>query len=421
MLRVVESFSGIGSQNRALENIKNKSNVEYEILNTIEWDINAIFAYDLIHNGIQKNNPYENYSKEELIKKISSYTLSLDGKNPINISQLVKFNDNTLKTLLYAIKRTKNLASIKDVKGKDLPEDIDLLTYSFPCQDLSLSGYFHGDQGGIKRDAQNSSSLLWEIERILFELKKQMRGMPKFLLMENVASITSSRHIENFNDWISSLEELGYSNKYGHLCAENFGIPQKRKRTFMISVYHGNDPKSKEKVDELLNKTIRFDSYNDKINNTKLLSKFLKLDYSIEKYKLEAKINVPNDTKSRRKIYQENPIIVSNNKIKVNYVRTLTTKQDRHPNSGNIEIDKKELGLEKGKSNYRFLTPRETMLLMGFNEKDYEVLIDNNINITKHRKMLNKEKIYKLAGNSIVVNVIEEVFSRIIEMKNELY
>ena len=73
-----------------------------------------------------------------------------------------------LKRGLYtAIKETKNLVSITDVKGEDIPENIDLFTYSFPCQDLSLCGCWHGNKSGIARDAHNRSGMLWEVERIL--------------------------------------------------------------------------------------------------------------------------------------------------------------------------------------------------------------------------------------------------------------
>jgi DNA (cytosine-5)-methyltransferase 1 len=55
MIKIIEAFSGIGSQSKALNNLK----IEYDVVSTIEWDIHAIFAYDLIHNGKQVINPYD--------------------------------------------------------------------------------------------------------------------------------------------------------------------------------------------------------------------------------------------------------------------------------------------------------------------------------------------------------------------------
>ena len=84
MLRVVEAFSGIGAQAKALKKI----GVPYEIVSTIDWDINAIYAYDLIHNGKQNLKEYENISKEDILKELNEMTLSADGKKPISKKSL---------------------------------------------------------------------------------------------------------------------------------------------------------------------------------------------------------------------------------------------------------------------------------------------------------------------------------------------
>ncbi len=78
-----------------------------------------------------------------------------------------------LKRRLYAaIKETRNMVSITDVMGSDIPDNIDLFTYSFPCRDLSLCGCWHGNKSGIARDAHNRSGMLWEVERILLEMNE---------------------------------------------------------------------------------------------------------------------------------------------------------------------------------------------------------------------------------------------------------
>ena len=74
-----------------------------------------------------------------------------------------------------------------------------LLTYSFPCQDLSVAGYWHGNTGGIDRNAHNRSGMLWEIERILKERIQDNLPLPKFLLMENVLrTVISPVKVEAF-------------------------------------------------------------------------------------------------------------------------------------------------------------------------------------------------------------------------------
>lgn len=143
MFKVIETFSGIGSQAKALENI----GVEHEILYTADWDINAIIAYDLIHNGKQDLTKYKDLSKEEIIEKLSKYTLSMNGKKPATQKAILNLNYEVAIRLLASIERTKNLVSITDIKGVQLPNDVDLLTYSFPCQDLSVAGFWHGNKG----------------------------------------------------------------------------------------------------------------------------------------------------------------------------------------------------------------------------------------------------------------------------------
>ena len=99
-----------------------------------------------------------------------------------------------------------------------------------------------------------------------------------------------------------------------------------------------------------------------------------------------------------------------------NIVQTITTKQDRHPNSGNIYFNP-----NNNKSNYRFLTPRECFVLMGFDEKDYEKIINNNFNSRKNSLFFSRDKMYKLAGNSIVVNMLEAIFEQAMDLNNILY
>jgi DNA (cytosine-5)-methyltransferase 1 len=107
-----------------------------------------------------------------------------------------------------------------------------ILTYSFPCQDLSLAG----NRKGMKKGGSTRSGLLWEVERILNELKDNNLELPQILLMENVPQIASSTHSKDFGDWQHALQKLGYKSYCNNLIATDFGIPQTRDRTFMISI-----------------------------------------------------------------------------------------------------------------------------------------------------------------------------------------
>lgn len=412
MLKIVETFSGIGSQVQALKNI----GIEHEVVATVEWEIGAIYAYDIIHNGPQDLSLYRHHTKESLVNILEKYNLSGDGKEPLSYRSLSSLGVGQLKSILCAINRNNNLVDITNVKAEELPPT-DVLTYSFPCQDLSVSGHWHNNTSGIDRDANNRSTLLWEIERILKGFVEQDKELPKFLLMENVSNILSSKHINNFNEWQSFLESLGYVNQIYTLDARNFGMPQSRVRTYLVSVLAQSDTQKSLISDYfMLNNLENISLDRDKIQP---IEKFLRLDYSNEKYKNEAIDSTPIFTESRKKIYENNVILASGNVAsEYEYARTVTTKQDRHPNSGIIEY-KNEV-LTNVNTKYRNLTPRECFLLMGFDEEQFDCLIENNASLGNEKRMLSQSKLIRLAGNSIVVQVLESIFKQMDEINTTI-
>lgn len=413
MLKVVETFSGIGAQAAALRNI----GIDFEVIGTADWDVNAILAYDLIHNGNPEKSKYDNMTKEELLQLLSKYTLSMDGKKPATQKQIENQNHEFLSRLCAAIDRSHQMISVTDIKGNDIPNDTDLLTYSFPCQDLSAAGFWHGNKGGIDRDANNRSSMLWQIERILLEKYNLESPMPKFLLMENVPNIVSARNIHNFNEWKDSLKKMGYESYSMILNAKDFGIPQKRRRVYMLSIYTNHDPKLKEKLDKYFeNHNLQDEKYLKKLKlKNRKVEEILKLDYTNEAYKFEADCSQPKDTKSRQSIWSDNEKLFYKNKIQVNIIPTLTTKQDRHPNSGVIEYPK-----TKCMSAFRYLTPRESFMLMGFEESDFEIIIKNNFKSKRGKDFFTRDKLNKMAGNSIVVYVLEQIFKEVDEINTTI-
>ncbi len=268
-------------------------------------------------------------------------------------------------------------------------------------------------KGGIDRNAHNRSGMLWEVERILKERVELKLELPKFLLMENVSAILTSRHKANFEEWTGYLNDIGYTNHIYTLNASDFGIPQKRVRTYMISILTNHNKIKEDKIENYFNThDLENPKYTSKIikNYKNLKDDILKLNYNNIQYKIEADECQPNDTTSRREIYQKNDILYTNKKVNNIVVSTVTTKQDRHPNSGLIDYYSGNIN----KSNYRYLTPRECFLLMGFDEQDYQRIIDSNFQARKGEMFFTRDKLYKMAGNSIVVNVLEEIFKQLI-------
>lgn len=108
-----------------------------------------------------------------------------------------------------------------------------LLTYSFPCTDLSVAG----KQAGMSKGSGTRSGLLWEVERILKEVKESNGELPQILFMENVPQVHGSKNMADFQKWIDFLESLGYVNYWQDLNAKNYGVAQNRNRTFMFSFF----------------------------------------------------------------------------------------------------------------------------------------------------------------------------------------
>ena len=141
----------------------------------------------------------------------------------------------------------------KDLEITDKDKYCYLMTYSFPCTDLSVAGKM---QGMSKEDWQNGNStrsgLLWEVERILKEMTKE--ELPDILLMENVPQVHAEKNSIDFENWLRFLRSKGYQNYWQDINAKDLGIPQNRERTFCISIL------SDEYVEFEFPKTLKLDS-----------------------------------------------------------------------------------------------------------------------------------------------------------------
>ena len=242
---IVELFSGIGSQAKALKNLGYTINT----FGTCEWDLHAFIAYDAIHNSAELPEDVAQMKKEDILKKLSVYTLSNNGKEKMEYKTLKTYSEDSLRRVYAAIIRSNNFVDVSSLTGDKMPEGVDILTYSFPCQDLSNVGAFHGYNKGIDKDSGSRSSLLWQVGRILKEMKDAEKDLPKYLLMENVPTLLAKRHKSNFETWIGDLKELGYISYYFQLNASDFGLPQNRPRLLMVSVFVGDDEVKKKIVD----------------------------------------------------------------------------------------------------------------------------------------------------------------------------
>lgn len=412
---LVEFFSGIGSQARALKNL----DVEVNTVGTCEWDVHALIAYDIFHNETALPENIASMGKADLLEKLENYTFSNNGKAPLKKESLRTYSKEALQRIYASVLRNKNFVDISSLDGCNLPDNVDILTYSFPCQDLSNVGAFHGYNKGIDKDSGSRSSLLWQVGRILSEAKQCGKVPPRFLLMENVPALLAKRHYDNFMMWKEDLEELGYVSFYYELNASWFGLPQNRPRLLMISAYVGDDESAKEKVYEFFQgrdtSAIVEEYKQSKFYKKQEVQELIRTNYSDQKLLAEAIECTPNNTISRQKIWDDNPKIVLPDGTfnpEIDVIRTITTKQDRNPNSGNLYFDSSI----SRRAKFRYLTPRECLLFMGFKDDDYDNLKKHNVEFHKGDEMFSRDKIIRMAGNSIPVKLLEGIFWQIIQL-----
>lgn len=296
-----------------------------------------------------------------------------------------------------------------------------IIFHGSPCQDFSLAG----KQAGGEQGSGTRSSLLYETIRIV----KKTR--PDYVIWENVKNVISKKHRQVFDDYLAKMEQLGYTNYYQVLNAKDYGIPQNRERVFCISILSNVAnfifPTKQElqlKLKDLLEKEVD------------------------EKYYLsEEKIGKIANWRAYQKPFEK---VQGKNSI----CPTLTARGAGEEHSGMItysdsledttNLQKELIGLfddtssdnfAKGKKDYGFkdeygtlkctpkyniykntnlkirkLTPKECFRLMGFNDSDFDKVSQVNTNT----------QLYKQAGNSIVVNVLEAIFNNLFD-KNEEY
>lgn len=198
-IKIFEAFAGYGSQSMALELLKDDIGLDYEVVGISEIDPTAIKAY---------------YAARD--PELSKVTVS-------DVENALRGGYQPPKEL---VEKYPNFGDISLINWEEVP-DFNLLTYSFPCTDISNAGL----QKGLAEGSGTRSSLLWECARAI-EIKR-----PKYLLMENVKALVSDKFMPDFKKWAKYLESLGYSNHYQILNSKDYGVPQNRERVFMVSIY----------------------------------------------------------------------------------------------------------------------------------------------------------------------------------------
>lgn len=356
-LRVFEAFSGVGTQSMALKRL----GVNYEVVGIAEIDKFAIQSYMAIHG------------------------------------------------------ETKNYGDISKIDPTELP-DMDLFTYSFPCQDLSISGKQRGMGEGTR------SGLLYECEKVITTKK------PKYLLLENVKNLVGKKFKPDFDKWLEWLESQGYSNYWQVLNAKDYGVPQNRERVFVISILGEKTyefPESfplKVKLKDILESDVdeKFYLINSHIVNYEggklLVKEATKLGYRAAEEGDSINLEHPNSKTRRGRVGKQ----VAQTLTTSPQQATIVAMRGRYNLKGKVEqrleprkddltntittVTKDNLVTEPPEYRLRRLTPLECWRLMGIADKDFYKAKNSGVS---------DSQLYKQAGNAIVVDVLVGIFGNL--------
>ena len=327
-----------------------------------------IFCYNWIGDNMSELKTLE------LFGGIGACTKALERLNiPHVLVDYVEIDKYAVKSF-NAINNTN--FKPRDICNWNKESEVDLIMHGSPCQDFSSVG----KQAGGDIGSGTRSSLMYETIRIVGKLR------PKYVIWENVKNLLSKKHRHNFDAYLKTMEGLGYTNYYQVLNAKDYGIPQNRERVFTVSIR--ND----------INKVFTFPEPQE----LKLKLKDMLEDDVEEKYYLSDRmINFfyKNEQVQKEKGNGFRFNVTDGNVI----AKTITTRAGGRMDDNFLKIKEDiQTSTASGGNDVRIrkLTPKECWRLMGFDDEDFE----------KASKVNSNTQLYKQAGNSIVVNVLEAIF-----------
>lgn len=387
-----EAFAGIGAQWKALKNLSEKLNIKVTNIGSCEWYIDAIISYISIHYGVL--NSEINFSKQEMVNKLKNMPFSSDSKKPVKDNYFVNMKENKLRSifpylygyinndyLLSKFNKTRERENFVNISNLiNLPKDIDIFTYSFPCQDISQQG----KQKGINPNTR--SGLLLQIEKIL---KNNQKNLPKVLLLENVKALVSKKFLNQFQSWIETLNDLGYESDWKVLNSSDYGSSQNRERVFLVSIL-------KNKI----KKKFTFPKISKK---NKTLSEIIKIENSTEKLDLIKNFKISSFKTTSSNITKSKLLKYTTFNSEAYIYAPINKGPTLTASGANSRL---KFYFEKNKQ-LRYMTPSEAFLYMGFEEDDYLKV--------KNTNLITKNKMLFLCGNSISVEVLESLFKEIIK------
>lgn len=318
--------------------------------------------------------------------------LSLVGWSEIDAAACAAHN------ALFPMREKKNYGDVTKIDWHRVKADIDLLTYSSPCQDFSSAGLRQGGEKG----SCTRSSLLWEVEKAI-DVKR-----PKYLLMENVAALTSVKFLPLLHRWLRTLESYGYKNFAKVLNAKDYEVPQNRERLFVVSIldtsakfYFPAPMPLKKRLKDILENDVPQSYYLSEKRIAMLDAHWLRNCPKMNRHGFGWHPSYGDGVASTLCVSDQN-------RCNDNYIITRGhgyvkgNEYYEHAPTVRASSFQHNAAVHQG-MQIRRLTPRECFRLMDVDDESINLIQAAGISKTNQ---------YKMAGNSIVVSVLYHIFRK---------
>ena len=310
----------------------------------------------------------------------------------VGYSDIDKYANQCFRQNHCPVDMDRELGDVKEIDPNRL-DDFDLLTGGFPCQSFSRAGNCLGE-------LDSRGTLFNEIIRIA-EIKK-----PRYMLLENVRDLLAPRHKKTFEKIINELNRIGYSVDYKILDTKDYGIPQRRKRVFIVCFRDSEDWESwkgfpeKEEL-ELFLKDILECGVCDRDMSYCIDSNYFK-GTNVQSYFDKKRGKIVFNIKGIGEVEIE-----ENRAYMIGNLTRYSMKSTRVPYA-KLKGIAWALGTSLNQAvfwegYFRKLTPKECFRLQGF--------LNDEVNL----EGLSNSQQYKLAGNGQSINVVKKIFERMFQ------
>ena len=319
--------------------------------------------------------------------------LEMNGHECVAFCEIDKYARQSYKAIYNTDKENEyhDITTITNEEWAKYRESVGIITGGFPCQAFSIAG----KRGGF---SDTRGTLFFEIARATKQIK------PRFLLLENVKGLLSHDKGKTFATILSTLDELGYDVEWQVLNSKDYGVPQNRERVFIIGHLRGEcgreilsfrgENKTTESEIRVIGNTSLNGHHSHNVHDINGISPTIQA----RDYKGPKQIFVKEATKKGYAI--ANP----GDSVNISFPDSETRRGRVGKQIANTLVTNEEQGVVTDNMRIRKLTPLECWRLQGFTDEEFYKAKNSGVS---------DSQLYKQAGNSVTVNVIDSIAKKL--------